>query len=76
MVWREQKITPHFKRGAENNLIKPEGVRFGLRSQKTVLGTSWPRENTPKFMFLKPNPLVNAMIAQVSLKKKQFAQKF
>jgi hypothetical protein len=43
--------------------------RLGNRSQKTVLGTSWPRENTPKFMFLKPNPLVDAMVAQVSLKK-------
>ena len=28
-----------------------------------------PGKNPPKFLFLKPNPLVDAMIAQVSLKK-------
>jgi hypothetical protein len=31
-----------------------------------------PGKNPPKFLSLKPNPLVDAMIAQVSLKKKFF----
>jgi hypothetical protein len=34
-----------------------------------VFGTSGPRENAPKFLFLKPNSFFKAMIAQVSLKK-------
>ena len=28
-----------------------------------------PGKNPPKFLFLKPNPLIDTMIAQVSLKK-------
>jgi len=42
---------------------------LGYACPKMVLGTFLPEENLPKFMFWKPNPLVDAMIAQVSLKK-------
>jgi hypothetical protein len=34
-----------------------------------VLGTSLPGENPRKFLFLKSNPLIDRMIAQISLKK-------
>jgi hypothetical protein len=34
-----------------------------------VFGISIPGKSPPKFLVLKPNPLVNAMIAIVSLKK-------
>jgi hypothetical protein len=40
----------------------------GLPVSKWFLGTSLLWENPPKFLFLKPNPLIDAMIAQVSLK--------
>jgi hypothetical protein len=36
---------------------------------KMVFGTSFPGKNHPEFLFLEPNLLVDAMIAQVSLKK-------
>jgi hypothetical protein len=42
---------------------------LGHRNPKKVFRTSWPGENPPKFLFLKPNPLVGAMIAEFSLKK-------
>jgi hypothetical protein len=42
---------------------------LGRRSQKLVFGAFWPGENPRRFLFLKPNPIIDAMIAQVSLKK-------
>jgi hypothetical protein len=38
--------------------------RLGHQSQKMLLGTSFPGENTPKFLFLESNSLVGGMIAQ------------
>jgi hypothetical protein len=43
---------------------------------KNGFGTSFPGKNPPKFLFLKPDPLVGDMIAQVSLKKKYFFSEF
>ena len=34
-----------------------------------VLGTSLPLGNPPKLLFLKPTPLIDGMIAKISLKK-------
>jgi hypothetical protein len=53
-------FSPHYPRLCGN---------LGYNSQKLVFGASWPRENTPQFLFLKPNPLVDAMIAQNTPKK-------
>jgi hypothetical protein len=36
---------------------------------KNGFSISMPEENPGRFLFLKPNPFVDAMIAQVSLKK-------
>jgi hypothetical protein len=41
---------------------------------KLVFWASWPGENPPEFLFLKPNPLIGAMIAQVSLIKYFFLE--
>jgi hypothetical protein len=46
---------------------------LGHRSQKMVLRTSLPGENTPKFQFWKPNPLFAGMVAQIPLKKHFFS---
>lgn len=35
---------------------------------------SRPGENPPKFLFLEPNPLINGIIAQLSLKKYFFPE--
>ncbi len=56
--------------GASNPPAKPRLCsRLGHRNPKKVFGTSFPKENPLKFLFLTPNPLVDTMIAQVSLKK-------
>jgi len=39
-----------------------------------VFGISRPGEYPPKFLFLKPNPLVDGIIAQLSLKKYFFPE--
>jgi hypothetical protein len=39
-----------------------------------VFGTPWPGENPPKFLFLKPIPFVDGIIAQLSLKKYFFPE--
>jgi hypothetical protein len=40
---------------------------LGLRSQKLVFGAFWFGENPRRFLFLKPNPPIDAMITKVSL---------
>ncbi|MBM4302152.1 MAG: hypothetical protein FJ121_11635 [Deltaproteobacteria bacterium] len=34
----------------------------------------WARENPPKFLFWKPNPFVDGILAQLSLKKQFFPE--
>jgi hypothetical protein len=41
---------------------------------KVLAVTMWLGENPPKFLFLKPNPLVDGIIAQLSLKKYFFPE--
>jgi len=65
----------------------PEGVKKPPIPLTEIMRQLWPAQskkgfwdllpgkNPQKFLFLKPNPLVDAMIAKASLKK-EFFQKF
>jgi hypothetical protein len=41
----------------------------GYHSPKMVLGTLLPGGNPPKLLFLTPNPLLEGMVAKISLEK-------